>query len=102
MQTAESTRLERHPALDGIGGLAILFVLASHVSDHKGLGRNGVGQFAVWLFFVLSSFLLSLCAACHLSFIVIERPLSRVSLKRFMGRPSRVTPKDEIVRSPAV
>ena len=50
MQTAESTRLERYPALDGIRGLAVLFVLASHVSDHKGLGLNGVGQFGVWLF----------------------------------------------------
>jgi peptidoglycan/LPS O-acetylase OafA/YrhL len=60
MQPPKATSPERYPCLDGIRGLAILFVLASHISNFRGMLFTGSGEFGVWLFFVLSSFLLSL------------------------------------------
>ncbi len=60
MRAPESTSHERYPVLDGIRGFAVLFVLTSHISNRDKLVFLGGGQFGVWLFFVLSSFLLSL------------------------------------------
>lgn len=60
MQEPERTSSTRYPALDGIRGLAILLVLGSHVSNVHNMFFAGDGEFGVWLFFVLSSFLLSL------------------------------------------
>jgi peptidoglycan/LPS O-acetylase OafA/YrhL len=40
--------------------MAILLVIASHLGNRKDLLFDGVGQFGVWLFFILSAFLLSL------------------------------------------
>src|SRR4051812_28031078 len=60
MQLPETSSHNRYAVLDGIRGLAILFVFASHVSNFKGMLFSGGGEFGVWLFFVLSAFLLSL------------------------------------------
>lgn len=53
-------------ALDGVRGLAVLFVLFSHAANGKLVlfedlifAGKGSGQFGVWLFFVLSAFLLT-------------------------------------------
>ena len=51
-------------SLDGLRGVAVLFVLLSHLSN-AGIGVlpflsfSGIGKVGVWLFFVLSSFLLT-------------------------------------------
>lgn len=47
---------ELFPELDGVRGLAVLLVLASHTNLFHLRGTGAVG---VWLFFVLSSFLLT-------------------------------------------
>lgn len=51
-------------ALDGLRGLAVLIVIASHMAFRgihpvPGLGLAGIGKTGVYLFFVLSSFLLT-------------------------------------------
>jgi peptidoglycan/LPS O-acetylase OafA/YrhL len=51
-------------ALDGIRGLAIIFVLLSHFNNYDfrvipGFSFSGIGKAGVYLFFVLSSFLLT-------------------------------------------
>ena len=64
--------LKKHPnafnqidSLDGLRGIAVLFVLVSHLSNAgmhiiPPLSFSGVGKVGVWLFFTLSSFLLTL------------------------------------------
>lgn len=47
---------EVFPELDGIRGLAVILVLASHTNL---LNLQGTGAVGVWLFYVLSSFLLA-------------------------------------------
>ena len=52
------------PALDGLRGLAAMAVVFSHAGNAKmgviyGLPLGGLGRIAVWLFFVLSAFLLT-------------------------------------------
>jgi peptidoglycan/LPS O-acetylase OafA/YrhL len=54
----------RYAALDGLRGLAALIVVASHASLSglhlvPGVSLAGVGKYGVYLFFVLSAFLLS-------------------------------------------
>jgi len=49
-------------ALDGIRGLAVLIVIASHTG---GLHMKGHGAVGVWLFFALSAFLLTLTFAAR-------------------------------------
>lgn len=48
--------------LDGLRGIAVLIVILSHASlidiDMVGIDMSGTGKAGVWLFFVLSSFLL--------------------------------------------
>jgi peptidoglycan/LPS O-acetylase OafA/YrhL len=60
MDPPTSSHAERYPILDGIRGTAILMVSASHFSNLHDGPFSGAGQFGVWLFFVLSAFLLSL------------------------------------------
>lgn len=47
------------PALDGIRGMAFLFVICSHLSINYGLFFRGIGKYGVYLFFILSAFLLT-------------------------------------------
>jgi peptidoglycan/LPS O-acetylase OafA/YrhL len=67
-ETSSAARREksndRIPGLDGLRGLAALAVLLSHMANNKlyllpGLDFSGIGKPAVYLFFVLSSFLLT-------------------------------------------
>lgn len=60
MKAPTTTHSARYPVLDGVRGLAILFVTLSHLADPGGGIFRGQGQWGVWLFFVLSAFLLSL------------------------------------------
>lgn len=58
------TRHHHLDALDGLRGLAVLIVLASHLSNMglhllPGLSFSGTGKSGVYLFFVLSAFLLT-------------------------------------------
>jgi len=55
---------QRYPSLDGLRGIAVLFVVFSHLSNeglnlHPVLNFSGSGKYGVFLFFVLSAFLLS-------------------------------------------
>src|SRR5213592_4048461 len=52
------------PALDGLRGLAAMAVVFAHASNANmgviyGVPLGGLGRVAVWLFFVLSAFLLT-------------------------------------------
>jgi peptidoglycan/LPS O-acetylase OafA/YrhL len=56
--------VKHYPALDGLRGLAAMAVVFSHASNANvgviyGVPLAGLGRFAVWLFFVLSAFLLT-------------------------------------------
>lgn len=58
------TRQQHYDALDGLRGLAVLIVIASHLSLLgfglvPGLPLGGIGKSGVYLFFVLSAFLLT-------------------------------------------
>lgn len=59
MQPLTTSHVTRFACLDGIRGVAILLVMLSHLQDPIGGPFVGLGQFGVWLFFSLSSFLLS-------------------------------------------
>lgn len=86
MRTASESQFEFGylPALDGLRGLAIFFVLVGHVFQFS-LNRwqsegNGFGQLGVMLFFVLSGFLIT-------SLLYRERTASgTINLKRFYLR----------------
>lgn len=61
---AEAKRFAHLPALDGARGLAVLLVLLDHASDSgmrlfPGADLNRLGKYGVYLFFVLSAFLLT-------------------------------------------
>lgn len=47
------------PALDGVRGFAFLLVLLAHFSNHYAGPFKGLGKVGVWIFFVLSAFLLT-------------------------------------------
>lgn len=67
--------------LDGIRGLAVLLVIASHTGGFHLNKHGGVG---VWLFFCLSAFLLTMPFAAH-----PERAVSRTDLRRYFARRIR-------------
>lgn len=59
--TGPNTQID---SLDGLRGVAVLFVVFSHLSGYHmdllpGWSWSGAGKVGVWLFFVLSSFLLT-------------------------------------------
>ena len=61
---SSSSNLQIH-SLDGLRGIAILFVLLSHMSNHNlhllpWINFSGSGTYGVFLFFVLSAYLLTL------------------------------------------
>lgn len=76
--------------LDGLRGLAVMFVFMSHTSGRdqelaSWLDFSGIGHIGVYLFFTLSSFLLGLG--------VFSRTLNAVALKKFfIKRFLRITP----------
>ena len=49
----------RLPELDGIRGMALIFVMLTHMISAEAPLIPVTGKLGVWLFFVLSSFLLS-------------------------------------------
>ena len=49
----------RFPVLDTVRGFAFLLVVFAHMAQARGLVATGISQFGVWIFFVLSAFLLS-------------------------------------------
>ena len=58
------TAVKRSEPLDGLRGIAVLMVLLSHASNGghdvlPGLDASGIGRSGVFLFFILSSFLLT-------------------------------------------
>jgi peptidoglycan/LPS O-acetylase OafA/YrhL len=68
-------------ALDGVRGLAVLIVVASHAD---GLYMKGHGAVGVWLFFVLSAFLLTLPYAADPARIARPTQLTRYSVRRLL------------------
>ena len=68
-------------ALDGIRGLAVLLVLASHTAAFR---LNGHGAVGVWLFFCLSAFLLTTPFAAR-----PERAMSPSALRHYVSRRLR-------------
>jgi peptidoglycan/LPS O-acetylase OafA/YrhL len=50
---------QQYPALNGVRGFAFLLVLLAHFSNHYGGPFAGLGKVGVWIFFVLSAFLLT-------------------------------------------
>ncbi len=74
-------------ALHGLRGFAFLLVVAAHFSNHYDLPLKGLGKVGVWIFFVLSAFLLTQ------QMLIYGRPLSRGSLAIFFSRRAlRIVP----------
>ncbi len=71
--------------LDGIRGLAVLLVIASHTNGLNLYGQGGIG---VWLFFVLSGFLLTTPFAKEPS----VTPSIKYIIKYFVKRILRILP----------
>jgi peptidoglycan/LPS O-acetylase OafA/YrhL len=67
----------RFPVLDTVRGLAFLMVVFAHTGQARGIVATGISQFGLWIFFVLSAFLLS---------------------RRFFEEPDRVRNSREIKR----
>src|SRR5688572_16224746 len=85
---------KRLPALDGLRGLAVLLVLLDHASDAElymfpGAVMNRAGKYGVYLFFVLSAFLLA-----HLLLIRPPQELTqpRTWINYFIRRFLRIFP----------
>jgi peptidoglycan/LPS O-acetylase OafA/YrhL len=84
MMQAPASMAVRQAPFDGIRGIAILYVTASHVANKRTFAASGAGEYGVWLFFALSAFLLS-----HYFFAKPERTRSRYewlnyALRRFL------------------
>ena len=80
MTREEAWRLGRRPALDGVRGIAILLVVASHLALP---GMEGAGAIGVTVFFALSGFLITgLLLAEH------DRT-GRIHLRAFYARRAR-------------
>ena len=76
------------PALDGLRGLAALIVILSHTSNVgyfflPGLDFSGIGKSGVYLFFILSSFLLTLPLLHQGSSIFTAKLMSYYWSRRF-------------------
>jgi peptidoglycan/LPS O-acetylase OafA/YrhL len=95
--TSESSRTEasgpvvpgprqhpRFPALDAVRGLAFLLVLFAHIGNARNLPTQWMGQFGVWIFFVLSAFLLSYPFFAQPSTMGQAGALKAYFIKRFL------------------
>lgn len=87
MKQPESSPTLRFASLDGLRGLAVLFVLFSHMSNaglnfHAGLNFSGSGKYGVFCFFVLSAFLLS----AQILALPVRQAFSRPVLTRYIVR----------------
>lgn len=77
-------------SLDGLRGVAVLFVILSHLSNRNMhvlpfLSFAGIGRVGVWLFFVLSSFLLTLqFLNCNPSSLRSSSPWINYFMRRFL------------------
>jgi peptidoglycan/LPS O-acetylase OafA/YrhL len=92
-------RRGRFRALDGLRGLAVLLVLMDHASDVElrifpGADMNRAGKYGVYLFFVLSAFLLT-----HLFFVkpAAELTSARTWMNYLVRRFLRIFPLYTIV-----
>jgi peptidoglycan/LPS O-acetylase OafA/YrhL len=59
MMQAPASSAVRQAPFDGVRGVAILYVTLSHLANQRDFACTGAGEYGVWLFFVLSAFLLS-------------------------------------------
>ena len=76
-------------ALDGLRGLAVLFVFLSHTSNTgvyliPGLNFSGIGTYGVFLFFILSSFLLTYPFLVKRGDVLTKQYFSNYFLRRFL------------------
>lgn len=84
----------RIESLDGLRGIAVMLVVCSHTSNvgwHvvPWLDMSGTGKVGVWLFFVLSAFLLT----SQLNALAAENRFDRVALSRYaIARFFRIAP----------
>src|SRR3546814_17702763 len=74
------TRQQHYDALDGLRGLAVLIVIASHLSLLgfglvPGLPVGGIGKSGVYLFFVLSALLLTCLLLARATAQIADGPL---------------------------
>lgn len=68
-----------HPELDGLRGFAVFLVIASHTNLWQLRGAGAVG---VWLFFVLSSFLLTKIMLAKMPVALSGRELAKYLIRR--------------------
>lgn len=88
MQKGSINQKFQIPALDGLRGLAVLIVILSHTSNvhyffFPGLDFSGIGKSGVYLFFILSSFLLTLPLLHQGSSIFTAKLMSYYWSRRF-------------------
>ena len=88
------SKAEHFKALDGLRGIAVLFVLLSHTSNanilfHEFLNFRRIGQAGVFLFFVLSAYLLDRQIALAL---MSKKYSIRYWLNYFLRRFLRIYP----------
>jgi peptidoglycan/LPS O-acetylase OafA/YrhL len=81
-------------SLDGLRGIAVLFVLISHLSNNQLLllpyvNFGGSGKYGVYLFFVLSSYLLDRQIA---KAMLLEKATARFWINYFFRRFLRIYP----------
>src|ERR1700712_3415280 len=80
---------KRLPALDGLRGLAVLLVLLDHASDAElrlfpAADMNRAGKYGVYLFFVLSAFLLTHLLLLRPAELTRARTWVNYAVRRFL------------------
>jgi peptidoglycan/LPS O-acetylase OafA/YrhL len=85
IQTSNDTR-RYMPQLDGLRALAVCAVLLHHYSDKADFGRVNLAALGVWLFFVLSGFLITRILLHSRDDVVYHRCPSGFALRQFYIR----------------